>query len=546
MEPENKFNILAVLLPFFLGLAVSFGIFVGATLFGNSDNSKELGSSLNKFREIMGILEAEYVDTLDATKVTEMAIHRMLEKLDPHSNYIPLSDIELSKASLESDFEGIGVEFLIVHDTVQIISALSGGPSDQVGILPGDRIVAIDGIPFVGSMVSNREVFNRLRGPKGTLVSVDIFRPGNADLIRFTLKRATIPSQSVDAGFLIQAQVGYLKLSRFSENTFLECKSYLEKLKAEGARNIILDLRDNPGGYLDRATKLADEFLSENKLMVFTKGKSKKYDQKYYSTEGGSFENSPLIILVNEGSASASEIIAGAIQDHDRGLIVGRRTFGKGLVQVPISLKDGSELRLTISRYFTPSGRCIQKPYKKDDGQYDLDIDKRFLSGELFSKDSIRLEDTSFYETKMGRKVRGGGGIIPDIFVPLDTLSNNQFVIRLMQDNLLQDFALSYFRKNKAELSKIKASQSPENFVFPQAAWSEFVSMVYKKNISWPLSKQRLETDRYLSQLLKAYICRILWGEEGFVKAMVEKDKTLQTALKNISQAQKLLLASQK
>ncbi len=494
----------------------------------------------------MGILENEYVDTLDATKVTEMAINRMLEKLDPHSNYIPLSDIELSKASLESDFEGIGIEFLIVHDTVQIISALSGGPSDQVGILPGDRIVGIEGVSFTGSIVTNREVFYRLRGPKGSLVSIDILRPGQKEILRFPIKRATIPAQSVDAAFLVKPNVGYLKLSRFSDNTYVECKTELEKLKKDGAKSIILDLRDNPGGYLDRATKLADEFLPENKLMVFTSGKSKKYNQKYFSTEGGIFEEVPLIILVNEGSASASEIIAGAMQDHDRALIVGRRTFGKGLVQVPISLKDGSELRLTISRYFTPSGRCIQKPYKRDQDQYDLDLNRRYQSGELFYKDSIQIDDTSFYETKMGRKVKGGGGIVPDVFVSLDTLASNQFLIKLMQENLLQEFALSYFRKNKAQLLEIKRSMGPETFSFPIEAWSEFVNFLYKKNIPWPISKQKLGTDQYISQLLKAYVCRIIWGEEGFIKVMSQKDRMLQVALKNLNQAQKLFLESQK
>jgi carboxyl-terminal processing protease len=546
LSTEKKLRLLAHLLPFFLGATVAFGIFIGVSLFGNSGQTLELASNINKFREVMGILENEYVDSLDATKVTEMAINRMLEKLDPHSVYIPQSDIDLSNASLESDFEGIGIEFLIVHDTVQVISPLSGGPSDLAGIMPGDRIVGIEGIPFTGEVVSNREVFNRLRGPKGSLVSVDILRPGQKNTMRFSMKRATIPSQSVDAAFVIQPGTGYLKLSRFSENTYVECKAALKKLKKEGAETIILDLRDNPGGYLDRATRLADEFLEENKLIVFTTGKANKYNQKYYSTPGGIFEEATLLILVNEGSASASEIIAGAMQDNDRGLIVGRRTFGKGLVQMPIALKDGSELRLTISRYFTPSGRNIQKPYKIDQAQYDLDLNHRLQSGEMFFKDSIRTKDTTLYETALSRKVKGGGGIIPDVFVPLDTLSSNPFIIKLMQENLLHDFALNYAKKYKACLSLKKLKEKPEDYPLPAEVWPEFVDFLQKKKLFVPALIQKPESSRYISLLLKAGICRLLAGEEGYIRVMSREDKMLQAALRNAGKSKKLFLQSQK
>lgn len=545
METERKTGLLRHLLPFFLGAAVSFGIFIGVSLFGNSGNTVELVSNLNKFREVMGILENEYVDTLDPTKVTEMAINRMLEKLDPHSVYIPQADLELSKASLESDFEGIGIEFLIVNDTVQVISPLSGSPSDQVGILPGDRIVGIEGVPFTGPVVTNREVFYRLRGPRGSMVSVDILRPGQQEIMRFAMKRATIPAQSVDAAFMLEPDAGYMKLSRFSDNTYVECKNNLIKLKKQGAKTIILDLRDNPGGYLDRATRLADEFLSENKLMVYTQGKSRKYNQKYYSTPGGIFEDATLLILVNEGSASASEIIAGAMQDNDRALIVGRRTFGKGLVQVPISLKDGSELRLTISRYFTPSGRNIQKPYKREQDQYELDLNRRFQSGEMFYKDSIRTDDSTRYETGLGRKVKGGGGIIPDIFVPLDTLDANPLLVRLMQENLFQEYALQYFRQNRKALLLQKFQGKPENFQLPEGAAGGFFDFVQKKKIA-DLQGQKTETQAYISLLLKAGISRILWGEEGYIRVMVPNDKMLQAALRNTGKAKKLFLQSQR
>ena len=541
-----KINKYIIGLPFVVAVAISSGILIGATLFNNSQQKKELDASLNKFREVIGILENDYVDTLDPEKVTEFAISKILERLDPHSNYIPLSDLELSKASLESDFEGVGVEFLIVNDTVQVISALNGGPSELVGILPGDRITGTDGRPFTGNHINNREVFNRLRGPKGTKIVLEITRTGISEKLKFTVTRSTISSQSVEAAFLIKPEIGYLKLSRFSDNTFVECHQKLSELKAKGAKSIILDLRDNPGGYLDRATKLADEFLQENKLIVYTNGKNSKYNQKYYSTSNGLFEDEPLIVLVNEGSASASEIIAGAIQDNDRGLIVGRRTFGKGLVQVPISLKDGSELRLTISRYFTPSGRSIQKEYKSDIDLYDREMEDRFYNGELFHRDSIIVKDFQKFETLLGRKVQGGGGITPDLFVPLDTLFTNSFLIKLMQQNLFREYALTYYSKNKIALNLFRKRSGPKSLSLNSNAWIEFVNLVAAKKIEWPISKQRIETERYITYLLKAYIARLVWGDQGFYELIIQKDPAVISSLNHLMDAQKLLIASRK
>ncbi len=543
---DNRLSKHIVRLPVIIALALSSGIFLGSTLFTSPGNKRELGSSLNKFREVIGILENDYVDTINLEKATEIAISKMLEKLDPHSSFIPLSDLELSKASLESDFEGIGIEFLIVNDTIQVISALQGGPSEIVGIMAGDRIVGTDGIPFTGDFLNNKEVFNRLRGPKGSKLVLEIVRPGFLEKLQFKVTRNTISSQSVEAAFFIKPEVGYLKLSRFSDNTYVECKEKLKELKERGAKSIILDLRDNPGGYLDRATKLADEFLSENKLMVFTEGKNKKYDQKYYSSRNGLFEENPMIILVNEGSASASEIIAGAIQDNDRGLIVGRRTFGKGLVQLPISLKDGSELRLTISRYYTPSGRCIQKEYSADISIYDQEMENRFNNGELFNKDSIKIKDTASFQTSLGRKVKGGGGIIPDVFVPLDTLLTNSFLIKIMQQNLLREFALDYYKKNKKSLDVLKVKSNPLAFSLDQNSWIQFVNLVEKKKIEWPISKQRLETEYYITNLLQAYIAKLVWGDVGFYQILMKKDPFIISSLKHLNEAQKLLIASRK
>ncbi len=541
-HPENHSRYLTGT-PVFLTFSIAFGIWIGASLFGGSGKSKQMGASLDKFREVLGVLEGEYVDTINPDKITESAINHMLGDLDPHSSYIPPEEIELSKTSLESGFEGIGIEFLIINDTVQIISALKGGPSDVVGIHPGDRIISVDGQPITGN-ITNKEVFNRLRGRQGSIVELEIARPDYDKLLKFSITRARISSNSVEAAFLLRPGTGYLKISKFSDNTYVECKGHLENLKRLGAKSIILDIRDNPGGYLDRATKLADEFLPENRLMVYTDGKAKKYDQQYFSGPGGLFLNEPLIVLVNEGSASASEILAGAMQDNDRGLIIGRRTFGKGLVQVPISLKDGSELRLTISRYYTPSGRCIQKPYKFMDENYDGELEKRLLHGEMFSRDSIQPNLGEKFETSTGRTVFGGGGIIPDVFVPLDTQEVNQFLIEMMRKNLFREFALGYYRENKKELDQIKKRMEPFNLTLKYDVWQKFVDFTYQKKIVWPISKQRIGSEIYLTHLIKAYIARLVWGDNGYYMVLSQKDPMILTALRKMGEAEKLFSTS--
>jgi carboxyl-terminal processing protease len=467
----------------------------------------------------------------------------MLASLDPHSTYIPSQETELSHSSLESGFEGVGIEYLIVQDTVQVISALQGGPSDLAGIMAGDRIIQAGGKELTGK-VSNREVFQSLRGKQGTQVLIKVCRPGMVGAKDFLVTRARISSRSVEAAFLIPPATGYLKVSKFSDNTYQECRQELELLKKSGATSLILDLRDNPGGYLDRATKLADEFLEDNKLIVYTDGKAKKYDQQYFSTQGGIFTQTPLVVVVNEGSASASEILAGAIQDNDRGLIVGRRTFGKGLVQVPISLRDGSELRLTISRYYSPSGRCIQKPYKDKMGQYDEELSNRFEKGELFDPDSIPINPKEVYETVTGRKVFGGGGIIPDVFVPLDTLATNAFLFDLMRNNLLREFALETYKAQKTSFDLLKKRQSPTQFTLPQNLMQRFVDYTEAKKQKWPYSSQGHNTELYIHHLLKAYIARLIWGDNGYYQVLSQRDPMILTALRRMEDARKLFARS--
>jgi len=534
-----------IFLPVIVSISVAFGIWLGVVLFGGTGKNKSMGTSLTKFREFLGVIEGEYVDTINPDLLTRSAIDHILTELDPHSSYIPPQDIEISKTSLESGFEGIGIEFLIVNDSVQIISAIKGGPSDIVGIMPGDRIVSADGKSLTGE-VTNKDVFYRLRGQQGSVVELEVARPGVRPTIKFAITRARISSNSVEASFLIRPSTGYLKISKFSDNTYIECRHHLENLKRQGARSIILDVRDNPGGYLDRATKLVDEFLPDNKLIVYTDGRSVRYDQQYFSTQGGLFLNEPLIVLVNEGSASASEILAGAIQDNDRGIIIGRRTFGKGLVQVPIALKDGSELRLTISRYYTPSGRCIQKPYHAVNKQYDEELENRFSRGELFVSDSIQPDQSLKYETSKGRTVYGGGGIIPDVFVPLDTLAINQFLIEMMRKNLFREFALMYYKEHKTELDQLRKRTEPFNLVLKSEAWPMFVQFTNQKKIVWPISKQRIESEVYLTHLIKAYIARLVWGDNGYYQVLSQRDPMITTALRKIPELPKLLRAEKK
>ncbi|MGB3617959.1 MAG: S41 family peptidase, partial [Catalinimonas sp.] len=349
-----------VRLPLLLSLAIAGGILLGATMFGGQNNRGVL-NGYKKFGEILGLIERDYVDTVNTEDLIESAIQQMLENLDPHTVYIPSRDVEMAQTQLEGDFEGIGIEFLIVNDTIQVVSPITDGPSERVGLQAGDKIIAVDGDPVAGVGFTNRDVFDKLRGPKSSKVKVAVQRRGEPSPLDFVITRDKIPSYSIDVAYMIDRQTGYIKVSRFAANTYNEFKQSLEELRAQGMQRMILDLRDNPGGYMDRATKMADEFLSGNKLIVYADGRGERYDSKAFAYRQGMFEEGAVIVLINEGSASASEIVAGALQDNDRALIVGRRSYGKGLVQMPVNLTDGSELRLTIARYYTPSGRSVQK-----------------------------------------------------------------------------------------------------------------------------------------------------------------------------------------
>ncbi|MFT5642195.1 MAG: carboxyl-terminal processing protease, partial [Cyclobacteriaceae bacterium] len=443
-------------LPLYIGLAIAVGIFIGANMAGGSTSGGDkIYASFQKFRQVISHIENDYVDEVDTDKLVESAVEEMLGKLDPHSVYISKEDLEISQSQLQGKFEGIGIEFNIFKDTINVVSPLSGGPSEALGIRPGDKIIKVDGENVAGTSITNREVISKLRGEKGSEVEVLIKRKGEIELMYYTIERDVIPQFSVDVAYMAADDIGYIKINRFSATTYDEFQTSLKMLKSQGMEKLILDLTSNPGGYMDPAVKIADEFLKDDQMIVYTKGKESRHNTQYVSKRKGEFEEGPIVVLIDEGSASASEIVSGALQDHDRAIVVGRRSFGKGLVQLPIALSDGSAMRLTISRYYTPSGRSIQKPYDAGLQDYQLEYYDRFKSGEMYSADSIKFNDSLIFKTDAGRNVYGGGGITPDYFVPLDTAGSSRLLSRLFNSNSMSEFCLKYYNDNKKELDNI-------------------------------------------------------------------------------------------
>ncbi len=527
-------------LPLLLTIAVAAGILIGATMADGSTTQNNLISGYLKFKEILTFVQRDYVDEVDTDELVETAINRMLEKLDPHSVYIPAKDLELAKSQLEGEFEGIGIEFNIIKDTIYVVAPLSGGPSEEVGLVSGDKIVKVDDEVVAGVGVDNRKVFELLRGKKGTEVKVGVKRRSADDLIDFTITRDKIPQESVDVSYMIDDEVGYIKVSRFAATTYDEFHDALADLKSKGMTKLVLDLQGNPGGYMDRAINIADEMLSDNKMIVYTKGKQPRYNSEARAYREGIFENQPIIVLIDEGSASASEIVAGALQDNDRALIVGRRSFGKGLVQMPIPLDDGSELRLTISRYYTPSGRSIQKPYEAGAKEYGDDISNRFEHGELINPDSIHFEDSLKYETSKGRVVYGGGGIMPDYFVPIDTTnSRNKFLIALYSTNAVREYTLLYYQNNKAKLEGMTYDEFYNDFEVSDKMLGKIVDLVDESDVEYTSEDYEAGKERLRDQV-KALIARSVWGNEGAYPVYNQRNDVLQEALKLFDQAEKL------
>ncbi|MEQ9440803.1 MAG: S41 family peptidase [Cyclobacteriaceae bacterium] len=528
-------------LPILLTIAVAAGILIGATMADGNGAKNDIISGYLKFKEILTYVQRDYVDKVDTDELVETAISRMLEKLDPHSVYIPAKELELAKSQLEGEFEGIGIEFNIIKDTIYVVAPLSGGPSEEVGLQSGDKIVKVDGGVVAGTGIDNRDVYELLRGKKGTEVKVDIKRKGVKDLMNFTIIRDKIPQESVDASYMVDSEVGYIKVSRFASSTYDEFRQALAELKAEGMTKLILDLQDNPGGYMDRAINMADEFLRDNALIVYTEGKQPRYNSEARAYREGLFEQRPLIVLIDEGSASASEIVAGALQDNDRALIVGRRSFGKGLVQMPIPLDDGSELRLTISRYYTPSGRSIQKPYEEGAKEYGMDMLNRYQHGELFTADSIHFNDSLKYKTlTKGRPVYGGGGIMPDFFVPLDTTNlDNKSLGKLYNTNAIREYTLLYYENHKAELEKMDFKDYYSNFKVTDKMVNDLLATASKAGEE--VDKEEIAlAEEFIKNRVKGLIARSVWGNDGAFPVFNQQNLVFQKALELFDEAERL------
>lgn len=522
-------------LPIILFIGIAAGILIGATFTDSPPVQNDINSSMQKFKEVLTMIDRNYVDQVDTDALVEEAIENMLTKLDPHSTYISAEDRIRANEDLQGNFEGIGVEFNIFKDTIVVVSPLSGGPSEAVGVMSGDKIIKIDGEDVAGVGFTNRDVQEHLKGPKGTEVNITVKRKGKKEPIEFTIIRDKIPQYSVDASYMIDDEIGYIKVSRFSATTYEEFLTSLRELKKQGMKKLVLDLQGNPGGYMNHAINMVDEFLSNSKLIVYTKGKQERFNSKANASRKGEFEEGELIVLVNEGSASASEIVTGALQDNDRALVVGRRTFGKGLVQAPMELNDGSELRLTISRYYTPSGRSIQKPYEDKD-EYAHDIVDRYEHGEFFSADSIKFTDSLKYQTAHGRTVYGGGGIMPDYFVPLDTSLTSTYLNKLFTSNSVQEYTFNYVARNKTKLNAMDYKDFYNNFQVTGQMLKELVEAGKVNGVKPDYND--LEKSKDLFKLhVKAQIARQIWNNKGFYPIYNQTNEILEHAVKLFDEA---------
>jgi carboxyl-terminal processing protease len=522
---------LSVYIPILLALAVVTGIFIGNRMARNSGGnvSSFAASRSNKLDAVLELINNSYVDSVSTDTLIEKALPQILKNLDPHTSYIPPKEMVGVEEEMRGNFGGIGVQFSIQNDTVMVVDVISGGPSSKLGILPGDRIVTVNDTLLVGKDLKNEKVLSKLRGEKGTKVNVGIKRKGFKDIIGFEITRGDIPIYSVDVSYMIDQTTGYIKVSRFGENTYQEFMEGMEKLDHLGLKNIIVDLRGNPGGYLTAVIKMVNEFLYKGELIVYTQGHSQP--RKTYNADNrGTYRDKGIVVLIDDFSASASEIFAGAIQDNDRGWIIGRRSFGKGLVQEQIPFRDGSALRLTVARYYTPSGRCIQKPYDKGNDEYYKDIMERAVHGEFQKADSIHYKDTVKYKTLAGRTVHGGGGIMPDYFVPADTLGFSNYYTKITQKGLVYQFALNYADSNRKILSKLTSTSEFEKYFQDKDILQQFATFAAQKGVK--ASNGDLKTSsKIIDNQVKAYIARNIIGEEGFYPIIKNIDKVLLEAI---------------
>ncbi len=495
-------------------------------------------ATTEKFNKLLYYVNNLYVDSVNTEELVEIAIVKMLEELDPHTSYIPADEVKKASEPLKGNFDGIGIQFNVLKDTIYVVQTISGGPSEKIGLMASDKIITVDGENVAGIGIQNSDVIKKLKGPKGTEVTVGVKRGRSKELMDFTITRDKIPIYSVDASYMIDSKTGYLKVNRFSATTQEEMTAALVDLKKEGMEDLVLDLQGNGGGYLNTAIWMADEFLSGDKLIVYTEGRAFPKDNRYAKNKG-LFEKGRLVVLIDESSASASEIVSGAIQDWDRGMIVGRRSFGKGLVQRPIPLPDGSEMRLTMQKYYTPSGRCIQKSYEGGIEEYRKEKWDRYASGEMYSLDSLNLSDSLKFYTSTKRTVYGGGGILPDLFVPLDTTGTSAYFSKLVRSGTINTYVLNYIDKNRKKLEK----EYPDVKSFKKGfdIDSELIDGLVKSGEAEEIefNQEQFDTSKNIIEVrLKALMARNLYGSSAFYQIINELNESLQAGLNALESGQ--------
>lgn len=515
--------------PFLYATVLAFGVMLGYVINTATTSKQSLfNQRYDKVEDILNYISLKYVDTINKADLTDKTIDKMLSNLDPHSVYIPAQDLSEVNESLEGNFQGIGIEFFIVQDTITVVTAIPGGPSELVGIKAGDRIIKINDTIVAGVKVKDTDVKKKLRGPKDTQVKVGVLRSGKKDLLDFNITRNTIPLYSVDAAYMINSTVGYIKINNFSSTTHQEFVEKLAELKDKGMQELVIDLRGNPGGYLQAATAMADELISGEKLLVYTEGKAYPR-QDYNARRPGMFEQGKISVLIDQGSASASEILAGAIQDWDRGVIVGRTSFGKGLVQEQYDLRDGSALRLTVARYYTPSGRSIQRPYDKGNEDYYNQVYERYMRGEFVHEDTIASKDTTIYKTKNGRRVYGGGGIRPDVFVPVDTSADNEYFYTVR--SYVPEFVYKYSSQHPGIQDSYKTKEEfRKAFVITDAMLNEFYTYATGAGLKRNEAKDAKIKEK-LKLNIEAFIAKQTWRLDGYYYIMNETDNVVNTAV---------------
>ncbi|RNL84072.1 PDZ domain-containing protein [Sinomicrobium pectinilyticum] len=530
MKDEKK-----IWLPLLIAVALAAGVLIGGKI-NFEDAPQKLFSSNSKkekLNRLIDYIDYEYVDEVNTDSIVDITVNEILEKLDPHSVYIPREDHQRVAENMQGDFVGIGVSFYMYKDTLSVIRPIEGGPSIRAGIKPGDRILYADNDTLFGKDIRSRDLVNKLKGASGTPVQVKVYRRDEDSLLTFNIKRAKVPIRSVDAFYMLTDTLGYIKINRFAETTYKEFKEALNVLMRRGARELVLDLRDNPGGYMGVAEEIADEFLEEDKLILFTKNKKGEV-RKTFATSKGDFEEGKVYVIINEKSASASEIIAGALQDNDKGVIVGRRSFGKGLVQREMALGDGSSVRLTVSRYYTPTGRSIQRSYDNGIDDYYSKFYERYHNGELASADSIHVDDSLKFTTPKGKVVYGGGGIIPDVFIPLDTNLEEEALNYILQNGFLSYFVFEYLDKDRSLFSTYDEESFLKNVVIDDKLIEEFVRYGQRNRGLIGVDFSRIDFSKYKDNLkkhIKATIAEQLYGSVAHIRIINTGDNSISKVL---------------